>query len=126
MKESNHLIEEFMLLANKRVAVRISEAFPGKFYIISSFHLLLLFFQSKIYKDTALLRRHPKPLENKLEQFEALCASLGLTDPSFNLKDPSSLAHSLEALMSIYLNLIFNLIYFIIIFISTFHFIFIF
>lgn len=34
LKDSNRMIEEFMLLANMRVAVRISETFPG----IPKFH----------------------------------------------------------------------------------------
>ena len=39
MKDSNRLVEEFMLLANQLVAVKIKTAFP----------------------DRALLRRHPEP-----------------------------------------------------------------
>lgn len=46
IKDSNKLVEEFMLLANLCVAERIYRAFP----------------------DRALLRQHPKPLERKLEE----------------------------------------------------------
>ncbi|WIA18422.1 hypothetical protein OEZ85_009882 [Tetradesmus obliquus] len=55
--EANHLVEEFMLLANMRVAGIIARAFPKH----------------------ALLRRHPPPSERKLEEFKAAAATLGVT-----------------------------------------------
>ncbi|XP_008219749.1 PREDICTED: DIS3-like exonuclease 2 isoform X1 [Prunus mume] len=55
-KESNFLVEEFMLLANRTAAEVISRAFP----------------------DSALLRRHPEPNLRKLREFEAFCSKHGL------------------------------------------------
>ncbi|XP_030933595.1 DIS3-like exonuclease 2 [Quercus lobata] len=55
-KESNFLVEEFMLLANRTAAEIISRAFP----------------------DSALLRRHPEPNMRKLREFEAFCCKHGL------------------------------------------------
>lgn len=53
-RESNQLIEEYMLLANMAVAHRIYNAYP----------------------ETALLRCHPKPDSRQLEEIRALCSSL--------------------------------------------------
>lgn len=55
-RESNKLIEEYMLLANMAVARRIYFAFPHK----------------------ALLRCHPKPDSRQLEEICALCKPLGV------------------------------------------------
>ncbi|XP_038718373.1 DIS3-like exonuclease 2 isoform X2 [Tripterygium wilfordii] len=55
-KDSNFLVEEFMLLANRTAAEVISRAFP----------------------DSALLRRHPEPNMRKLKGFEAFCCKHGL------------------------------------------------
>ncbi|XP_059162811.1 DIS3-like exonuclease 2 isoform X2 [Physella acuta] len=55
-KDSNRLIEEFMLLANMAVAHKIKTSFP----------------------DTAILRRHPPPQVKPLEAVEELCESFGL------------------------------------------------
>ncbi|XP_028393112.1 DIS3-like exonuclease 2 [Dendronephthya gigantea] len=55
-RESNKLIEEYMLLANMAVAHRIYKAFP----------------------DRAMLRCHPKPDSRQLEEVRALCVSLGI------------------------------------------------
>ncbi|XP_030442632.1 DIS3-like exonuclease 2 isoform X1 [Syzygium oleosum] len=55
-KDSNFLVEEFMLLANRTAAEVIARAFP----------------------DTALLRRHPEPNMRKLREFEAFCSKHGL------------------------------------------------
>ncbi|PRQ26500.1 putative exoribonuclease II [Rosa chinensis] len=55
-KESNSLVEEFMLLANRTAAEVISRAFP----------------------NSALLRRHPEPNMRKLKEFEAFCSKHGL------------------------------------------------
>lgn len=55
-KESNFLVEEFMLLANRTAAEVITRAYPS----------------------TALLRRHPEPNSRKLREFEAFCGKHGL------------------------------------------------
>lgn len=55
-KDSNFIVEEFMLLANRTAAEVISRAFP----------------------DCALLRRHPEPNMRKLREFEAFCCKHGL------------------------------------------------
>lgn len=55
-KDSNFIVEEFMLLANFTAAEIISRAFP----------------------DSALLRRHPEPNMRKLREFEAFCCKHGL------------------------------------------------
>ncbi|XP_023516332.1 DIS3-like exonuclease 2 [Cucurbita pepo subsp. pepo] len=54
-KDSNFLVEEFVLLANRTVAEVISRTFP----------------------DRALLRRHPKPIFKKLTEFESFCSKQG-------------------------------------------------
>uniref|UniRef100_A0A7C9EB15 DIS3-like exonuclease 2 n=1 Tax=Opuntia streptacantha TaxID=393608 RepID=A0A7C9EB15_OPUST len=51
-KESNFLVEEFMLLANRTAAEIISRAYP----------------------ERALLRRHPEPNRRKLRELEAFCS----------------------------------------------------
>ncbi|KAK0576813.1 hypothetical protein LWI29_023672 [Acer saccharum] len=55
-KDSNFLVEEFMLLANRTAAEVISRAFP----------------------DSALLRMHPAPNMRKLKEFESFCYKHGL------------------------------------------------
>ncbi|XP_043712654.1 DIS3-like exonuclease 2 [Telopea speciosissima] len=55
-KDSNFLVEEFMLLANRTAAEVISRAFP----------------------DCALLRRHPEPNLRRLKEFEAFWRKHGL------------------------------------------------
>lgn len=55
-KESNFLVEEFMLLANMTAAEIISRAYPG----------------------SALLRRHPEPNMRKLRELEIFCTKHGL------------------------------------------------
>ncbi|KAK2659550.1 hypothetical protein Ddye_006083 [Dipteronia dyeriana] len=55
-KDSNFLVEEFMLLANRTAAEVISRAFP----------------------DSALLRMHPAPNMRKLKEFEGFCYKHGL------------------------------------------------
>nr|XP_027191148.1 DIS3-like exonuclease 2 isoform X3 [Cicer arietinum] len=62
-KESNFLIEEFMLLANTTAAEIISRAYP----------------------NVSLLRRHPEPNMRKLREFSAFCQKHG-----FNLDISSS------------------------------------
>lgn len=54
-KDSNFLVEEYMLLANRTVAEVISRTFP----------------------DSALLRRHPEPLLRKLREFVSFCSKHG-------------------------------------------------
>ena len=56
LKESNRLIEEFMLLANMRVAEKIYRAFPA----------------------IAVLRCHPPPLPVKLEQLADMLQTIGI------------------------------------------------
>ncbi|KAG4382809.1 hypothetical protein AAZX31_14G152500 [Glycine max] len=55
-KESNFLVEEYMLLANRIAAEVICRAYP----------------------DGALLRRHPEPNMRKLREFMAFCQKHGL------------------------------------------------
>lgn len=55
-REANELVEEFMLLANRRVATVIAEACPG----------------------LAVLRNHPPPDRRKTAEVEALVARMGL------------------------------------------------
>ncbi|KAK9829114.1 hypothetical protein WJX72_003965 [[Myrmecia] bisecta] len=55
-RESNQLVEEFMLLANMSVARLIARAFP----------------------DRAILRRHPPPNERKMAELEAVAGQLDL------------------------------------------------
>ncbi|KAK9401481.1 DIS3-like exonuclease 2 [Crotalus adamanteus] len=55
-RDSNKLVEEFMLLANMAVAHRIYRAFPAK----------------------ALLRRHPPPQTKMLHDLMAFCNQMGL------------------------------------------------
>ncbi|CAJ1971848.1 unnamed protein product [Sphenostylis stenocarpa] len=55
-KESNFLVEEYMLLANRVAAEVISRAYP----------------------DAALLRRHPEPNVRKLRELMAFCQKHGL------------------------------------------------
>lgn len=68
MKESNHLIEEFMLLANKRVAHFIGSRKKGR---------------SKA--PTFVYRVHDKPNEEKYNDFRTFAAKFG-----YNIKDASS------------------------------------
>ncbi|KAJ3280299.1 hypothetical protein HK104_000770 [Borealophlyctis nickersoniae] len=73
IRESNKLIEEFMLLANMAVAKKISTYFP----------------------DNALLRRHSPPIQRAMKDFVAFAAKLGYEiDPT----DSSSLQASFEAI----------------------------
>ena len=70
-KDSNSLVEEFMLLANRTAAEVISRAFP----------------------DNALLRRHPEPNLRKLREFEAFCSKHGL---ELDTSSSGQFNHSLE------------------------------
>lgn len=76
-RDSNFLVEEFMLLANRTAAEVISRAFPY----------------------TALLRRHPAPDSRKLKDFEAFCFKYGLElDTSSSTKLQKSLERAREVL----------------------------
>lgn len=70
-KESNHLIEEYAILANMQVAKRISKYFP----------------------DISLLRNHVAPMENKLENFQKFCTDIG---KSVDVSSSKSLSESLK------------------------------
>lgn len=70
-KDSNSLVQEFMLLANTTAAEVISRAFP----------------------DDALLRRHPEPNLRKLREFEAFCSKHGL---ELDTSSSGRFHHSLE------------------------------
>ena len=67
------MIEEFMLLANRRVATTLAASFP----------------------DRALLRRHPPPDARKLAELAAFSAAHGL---SLECSAAGALAASLKAL----------------------------
>ncbi|RDX66090.1 DIS3-like exonuclease 2, partial [Mucuna pruriens] len=70
-KESNFLVEEYMLLANRTAAEIICRAYP----------------------DGALLRRHPEPNMRKLREFMAFCQKHGL---ELNASSSGQLYQSLE------------------------------
>ncbi|MED6168856.1 hypothetical protein PIB30_015474, partial [Stylosanthes scabra] len=70
-KESNFLVEEFMLLANTTAAEVICRAYP----------------------DNALLRRHPEPNMRKLRDFVAFCQKHGL---NFDISSSGQFHRSLE------------------------------
>ncbi|KAJ8320151.1 hypothetical protein KUTeg_001738 [Tegillarca granosa] len=69
-KDSNRLIEEFMLLANMAVAHKINSTYPS----------------------LGLLRRHPAPQTRKVDELSALCESLGVP---LNTSSSGSLQESL-------------------------------
>ncbi|KAF9081868.1 hypothetical protein BGX23_000361 [Mortierella sp. AD031] len=73
LKESNRLIEEFMLLANMSVAKQIAEFFP----------------------DQALLRRHEDPLEKRLTDFISHMQKIGL---DLDASSSGALQQSLDAI----------------------------
>ncbi|KAL0432194.1 UNVERIFIED_CONTAM: DIS3-like exonuclease 2 [Sesamum latifolium] len=70
-KDSNFLVEEFMLLANRTAAEVITRAYPS----------------------CALLRRHPEPNARKLRDFETFCNKHGL---KMDVSSSTHLHHSLE------------------------------
>ncbi|KZV35118.1 hypothetical protein F511_20211 [Dorcoceras hygrometricum] len=70
-KDSNFLVEEFMLLANLTAAEVITRAYPSH----------------------ALLRRHPEPNSRKLQDFESFCDKHGLV---LNISSSEHLHRSLE------------------------------
>ncbi|MCO5578817.1 hypothetical protein L7F22_032664 [Adiantum nelumboides] len=71
--DSNHLVEEFMLLANMTAAKVIAGAFP----------------------DCALLRRHPEPNIRKLKELEDFCNKSGF---ELNASSSGALHESLKKL----------------------------
>uniref|UniRef100_A0A3N7GG35 DIS3-like exonuclease 2 n=1 Tax=Populus trichocarpa TaxID=3694 RepID=A0A3N7GG35_POPTR len=87
-KDSNFLVEEFMLLANRTAAEIISRAFP----------------------DNALLRRHPEPNIQKLKEFEAFCCKHGLELDTSSGNFRRSLEHIKEKLKddSVLFNILIN------------------
>ena len=72
-REANHLVEEFMLAANRAVATLAAEAYP----------------------DRALLRCHPEPNERKLAELETFAAANGI---AVDASSSSALHRSLQAL----------------------------
>ncbi|XP_067140544.1 probable exosome complex exonuclease RRP44 isoform X2 [Centruroides vittatus] len=74
-KDSNKLIEEFMLLANMAVAHRIYEFYP----------------------DQALLRRHPPPDNKMMNNIVTMCSAMGI---QINSSTSGSLQASLNSLFS--------------------------
>ncbi|KAG6422796.1 hypothetical protein SASPL_113177 [Salvia splendens] len=70
-KDSNSLVEEFMLLANRTAAEVITRAYPS----------------------SALLRRHPKPNPRKLRDFQAFCNKHGI---KLDVSSSAQLHRSLE------------------------------
>jgi len=75
-EEANKLIEEFMLLANKRVAMFIGKQTP---------------------KKTFVYRCHDEPDESKLNTLQTVISKFGY---KINLKDKSSISTSLNTLLS--------------------------
>ena len=73
LKESNRLIEEFMLLANMSVAKQIFEFFP----------------------EQALLRRHEQPLEKRMVDFISHMNKIGL---DLDASSSGALQQSLDAI----------------------------
>ncbi|KAI8807108.1 hypothetical protein BJ742DRAFT_813489 [Cladochytrium replicatum] len=71
LKDTNALVEEFMLLANIYVAKKIYETFP----------------------DSSMLRRHPKP---RATQFESLLAALRPRGIELDISSSKSLSDSLD------------------------------
>ncbi|XP_034038735.1 DIS3-like exonuclease 2 [Thalassophryne amazonica] len=71
-KDSNKLVEEFMLLANMATAHQIYRIFP----------------------EHAMLRRHPPPKAKMVDELQELCDQLGL---DIDLSSAGALHHSLNA-----------------------------
>ena len=74
LRESNRVIEDLMLLANRRVAKRIADYFP----------------------NVALLRLHPPPNEKKMFELREFAQANGLND--FDCSTSGALHRSLERL----------------------------
>ncbi|CAE7216667.1 DIS3, partial [Symbiodinium pilosum] len=71
-RDTNHLIEEFMLLANRKVAEEIS----------------------KCWEQTSVLRRHPPPKEESMSELKKLLAAYGIKD--FESGSNKELQYSLD------------------------------
>ncbi|KAI8821472.1 uncharacterized protein EV422DRAFT_43764 [Fimicolochytrium jonesii] len=71
LKDTNALVEEFMLLANIWVAQKVYEAFP----------------------ESSMLRRHPKPPASNFEGLQKAVGELGIT---LNVDTSKDLAESLD------------------------------
>lgn len=71
LKDSNHLVEEFMLLANRTAAEVITRTYPS----------------------CALLRKHPEPNARKLRDFQAFCNK---HDLELDVSSSAHFHHSLE------------------------------
>ncbi|KAJ2132435.1 hypothetical protein GGF48_000925, partial [Coemansia sp. RSA 921] len=71
IKDSNRLIEEFMLLANMSVAARIEACFP----------------------DAALLRRHSPPLERRLDE---VCRQLSHSGIDIDTQSAGAISRSIQ------------------------------
>lgn len=71
LKDSNHLVEEFMLLANRTAAEVITRTYPS----------------------CALLRKHPEPNARKLRDFQAFCSK---HDLELDVSSSAHFHHSLE------------------------------
>ncbi|ORX90875.1 RNB-domain-containing protein [Basidiobolus meristosporus CBS 931.73] len=76
IKDSNRLIEEFMLLANISVAEKISAAYP----------------------EQAFLRRHPSPVEKRLLEFTKIAEELGY---DIDIETAGALQKSLNSIGSV-------------------------
>ena len=72
VKETNHMVEEFMLLANVTVAERILQSFPS----------------------CAILRRHPVPPKERFDSLLHACKSVGIP---MDVTTSKHLADSLDA-----------------------------
>jgi len=72
MRDTNHMIEEFMLLANVSVGKHIHEAFP----------------------DSAMLRQHPAPNEKSFDRLNLLVKQFGF---SFDVSTPLKFQNSVNA-----------------------------
>jgi exosome complex exonuclease DIS3/RRP44 len=73
MRETNSMVEEFMLLANIAVADRITEAFP----------------------TSAILRKHSSPKPEMIKQFSKVLALMGF---NLDFSSSKSLANSLDSI----------------------------
>lgn len=82
-KDAHHLIEDFMLLANKSVARFLSE--PPK-------HLD----KKQKHKYASVYRVHDAPSEEKLGEFARICARFGY---KIDLKNPQKTVHSINKVL---------------------------
>ena len=90
-KESNQLIEEFMLLANKKVAELIGKPQRSRTDVISDFTP-----PAKTNPRTFVYRIHDKPNQEKLESFSWFIKRFGY---DLNLKSKKNIALSMNKLV---------------------------